>query len=258
MNLPRQKNQGELGEKDWHFPPRKLELLEHQVHVWRAALDAPPSQFEELRGFLSKDEQKRAQGYRFERDRRWFIIRRGMLRRLLERYLGIPAAQIEFDYNPYGKPELGQRSKSGSLHFTLSHSKGLVLFAFARQLNVGVDIERLRSDFEMQRLAERFFSPHENSELNSLSQEERPAAFFACWTRKEAFIKAHGEGLSLPLHQFDVSLKPGEEAQLLATREGLEPAENWVLRHLEPGWDAIAALAVSGHGWVLIRLQCEG
>jgi 4'-phosphopantetheinyl transferase len=106
------------------------------------------------------------------------------------------------------------------LNFNLSHSAGLALYAFARDQEVGVDVERVRFDIEHEQIAERFFSPYERSVLRSLPAEEKAETFFACWTRKEAFIKAHGEGLSLPLDQFDVSLASGEPARLLAGRGG--------------------------------------
>ena len=125
------------------------------------------------------------------------------------------------------------------------------MFAFARQVDIGVDLERERSDFDYLELAERFFSAAERAELIALPVESRTQAFFLCWTRKEAFIKAHGEGLSLPLDHFDVTLTPGEPARLVATRAGLEAPDQWSLFNLEPAPGYLAALAVRGRGYEL-------
>ena len=138
------------------------------------------------------------------------------------------------------------RRGRGSYDFNLSHSRGLALFAFARQVDIGVDLEHLRSDVNHLALAEHFFSAAERAELNALPLAIRHQAFFLCWTRKEAYIKAHGEGLSLPLDHFDVSLTPGEPARLVATRAGLEAPDQWSLFNLEPAPDYLAALAVRG------------
>jgi 4'-phosphopantetheinyl transferase len=235
---------------DWPQPPATLLLAEGQVHVWRFSLDLPPATIESLWLVLSADEQVRANRYRFTRDRSWFVARRGRLRLILARYLGLDPAGLQFSYNPYGKPAL-QPQASGSLCFNLSHSQGLALFAFARQVNIGVDLEHLRADFNYLELAERFFSSQEISELRALSPALRPQGFFLCWTRKEAFIKAHGEGLSLPLDHFDVSLAPGEPARLVATRAGLEAPDRWSLYNLEPAPDYSAALAAQVQGYEL-------
>jgi 4'-phosphopantetheinyl transferase len=235
------------GANAWRRPPENLLLPQGQVHVWRSSLDLPPATLESLWQTLSADEQARANRYRFARDRQWFIARRGRLRLILGRYLGLDPAGLQFSYNPYGKPAL-QPEARGQLCFNLSHSQGLALFAFARQVNIGVDLEHLRSDFNHLELAERFFSTRERAELSAIPPAMRPPAFFLCWTRKEAFIKAHGEGLSLLLDRFDVSLTPGEPARLVATRAGLEAPDQWSLFNLEPAPDYLAALAVQGQG----------
>jgi len=235
------------GANAWHQPPEILLLPEGLVHVWRLSLDVPPATLESLWQILSADEQARANRYRFARDRQWFIARRGRLRHLLARYLGLAPVGLQFSYSPYGKPAL-QLESAGQLCFNLSHSQGLALFAFARQVNIGVDLEHLRADFNHMELAEHFFSAKERAELSTVPLAMRSRAFFLCWTRKEAFIKAHGEGLSLPLDRFDVSLRPGEPARLVATRAGLEAPDQWSLFNLEPEPDYLAALAVQGQG----------
>jgi 4'-phosphopantetheinyl transferase len=242
----------EVGVSVWCQPPDALRLSDGQVHVWRISLDTPLAVLESLWQTLSADEQERANRYRFARDRQAFIARRGRLRDLLGRYLGHDPASLQFSYNPYGKPAL-QPEVAGQLYFNLSHSQGQALFAFARQVEIGVDLERLRSDFDYFELAERFFSSGERAELTALPLAIRPQAFFLCWTRKEAFIKAHGEGLSLALDNFDVSLTPGKPARLVATRAGLEAPDQWSLFNLEPAPDYLAALAVRAQG---CKLHC--
>jgi 4'-phosphopantetheinyl transferase len=241
---------GPVGAHAWHVPPETLRLLEGQVHVWRISLDQDPAALGSLYQMLSADEQERANHYRFDRDRQAFITRRGRLRILLACYLGLDPASLQFSHNPYGKPFL-QREAAGSLYFNLSHSQGLALFAFARQVDIGVDLERERRDFDCLELGDRFFSTSERAELSALPLESRFQAFFLCWTRKEAYIKAHGEGLSLPLENFDVSLTPGEPARLLATRAGLETPDQWSLFNLEPAPGYRAALAVRGRSYEL-------
>ena len=236
----------------WCESPATLRLSDGQVHVWRVSLDIPPAVLESMWLTLSSDEQERANRYRFARHRQAFIARRGRLRNLLGRYLGYDPTSLQFSYSQYGKPAL-QPEAAGQLCFNLSHSQGLALFAFARDVDIGVDIERLRTDFDHLELAERFFSPREREELNALPIAIHPQAFFLCWTRKEAFIKAHGEGLSLPLDHFDVNLTPGEPARLVTTRLGLEPPEQWSIFNLEPAPDYRAALAIRGQDY---ELQC--
>lgn len=244
------KQPDEIGSNTWRQPPENLLLSEGQVHVWRASLDLPPAALESLWKTLSVDEQERANRYRFARDRNWFISRRGRLRLILGRYLGLDPASLQFSYSPYGKPAL-HPEVIGQFSFNLSHSQGLALYAFAHHATIGVDLEHLRADFDYIALAKRFFSAWERAELSALPVAIHPQAFFLCWTRKEAFIKAHGEGLSLPLDQFDVTLAPGEPARLVATRAGLESPDQWSLFNLEPAPDYLAALVVRGRGYEL-------
>ena len=230
----------------WDLPPDRLILPNDEVHVWRVQLDLPSTDIQTLLQTLGKDESERVGRYHFERDRQRFIARRGWLRLLLGRYLDRDPVELRFVYNSYGKPALAPVPGASALNFNLSHSAGLALCAFVREREVGVDIEQVHADFEHEQIAERFFSPYERSVLHSLPPEEKAAAFFACWTRKEAFIKAHGEGLSLPLDQFDVSLAPGEPARLLAGRGGLVILP-WALQDLEIEPSFAAALAVKGY-----------
>ena len=241
----------------WPPGPVDLTLSVGEAHVWCAWLDLSSSWRNSLRQLLSRDELERAERFRFERDRGRFVVRRGLLRSLLGRYLGVEPTDIDFVYNNYGKPALGSSFERHALHFNISHSNELAMFAFTWGMDVGVDVEYEQRDIEYEQLAERYFSPYERTMIQSLPPESKREAFYLCWTRKEAYIKAHGEGLSLPLDQFDVSVTPGEPACLLATRGGLEEAGSWTLRHLAPAKDYLGALAVRGHGWRLQRWAAD-
>jgi 4'-phosphopantetheinyl transferase len=241
-----------MGRCVWPLGPEEVTLFPGEVHVWCASLDLPSAWRNSLRKLLSPDEIERAERFHFERDRGRFVARRGVLRDLLGRYLGVDAATIAFVYNDFGKPGLGSLFEDHGLRFNLSHSNGLALFAFTLGMDVGVDVEYEQPEIEHEQLAGRYFSSYERDAIHALSPESRRQAFYVCWTRKEAYIKAHGEGLSLPLDQFDVSVTPDEPARLLATRGGLEGAEAWTLQHLAPAPGYLGALAVGGQGW---RLQ---
>ena len=241
----------------WSTPPQTLGLGNDQVHVWRACLDVPESRVGALRRTLAFDELGREKRYRFERDRRRFIVGRGALRALLGRYMGIEPGQLRFRYGPRGKPRLVGEVGEGALCFNVAHARELALFALTRGRQVGVDLEFVREDLAGMEIAERFFSPREVAALQQLPAGARTEAFFNCWTRKEAYIKATGDGLSLPLDQFDVSLAPGEPPALLGTECDPAEASRWSLCELDPGPGYVAALAVEGHGWQLKCWQWE-
>jgi 4'-phosphopantetheinyl transferase len=185
-------------------------------------------------GTLSEDEKLRAGRFHFSRDRNRFIVARGILRDLLGFYLRTEAEQLCFAYSPFGKPALDMAKGGRDLRFNVSHSQGLALYAFAEGCDVGIDIEYVRADFATAEIAERFFSSREIKQLRSLDDESRAEAFFNCWTRKEAYIKARGEGLSHPLQQFTVSLIPGERAALLDAAGGSSEVSRWRLQELKP------------------------
>jgi 4'-phosphopantetheinyl transferase len=243
-------------DSSWETAPPRPEwpaLPCEEVHVWRALLDAPAERVRRLLEVLAPDERERAARFHFERDRRRFAVARGLLRTILGSYLNSGPAALRFEYGAQGKPALAPGHNSDSLRFNVSHSEGVALFALARAREVGVDVERVSGRVECEEIAGHFFSPGEVARLRALPAEMREAAFFDCWTRKEAYIKARGEGLSLPLDGFDVSLAPGEPAALLANR--LDPSEvaRWSLRALAPWPGFAAAVAAEGRGW---RLKC--
>jgi len=237
----------------WRSPPETLVLGCDEVHVWRATLDQTPSQIQSFLHNLAADEQARAERFYFEKDREHFIAARGVLRAILGGYLNRPPECLSFCYNSHGKPALAGESDGDAIRFSVSHSYGVALYAVTRGREVGIDIERIRFDLEVAEIAERFFSRREVAMLRTLPSEVQRQAFFRCWTRKEAYIKARGEGLSLPLDQFDVSLAPGEPAAVLGTQPDPSEASRWSLQELAAGPGYEAALAVEGQDW---RLSC--
>jgi 4'-phosphopantetheinyl transferase len=244
-----------LSDDIWTPPPADLVLSAGEVHAWRGPLNQPANQLEKLATMLSPDEHERAARFHFDHHRRHFIAGRGMLRVILGRYLNVWPKQLEFTYSPTGKPSLATSSQHDQpdLRFNLSHSHELALYAVTYGRDVGVDLEYLSRKIEAMEIADRFFSPGEVSVLRSLPDHLQRDAFFNCWTRKEAFIKARGDGLSLPLDQFDVSLRPGEAAVLLSTHFDPQEVDRWSLQTLSPGPGYVGALAVAGHGW---QLRC--
>jgi 4'-phosphopantetheinyl transferase len=237
----------------WSPPPAGLALSGDDVHVWRASLDLPAARVQCLQHTLTANELNRAERFYFQKDRERFIVARGLLRGILGRYLDMAPDQLRFCYSPHGKPALVGGSGGDVLRFNLSHSHGLALYAITCNRQVGVDLEYIRPIPEAERIAERFFSAQENAVFRALPQNKRLEAFLNCWTRKEAYIKARGEGLSLPLDQFYVSLASGEPTTLLNIIGDPQEATRWALRKLKPGPGYVAALAVEGHGW---RLAC--
>lgn len=237
------------------LPARGRPLSPVEVHVWRVVLDRPEGQVRELETLLCEDERRRADSFHFEKDRKHYVVSRGALRSILGGYLERPPARLRFSYNDFGKPFLAGEGGEAGLRFNLSHSRGLALCALTRGREVGVDVEYVRADVNVAEIAPSFFSPGEVAALDSLPAHARTRAFFACWTRKEAYIKARGRGLSLPLDGFTVSLKPGEPAALLDVAGDPPERARWRLHDLEAGAGYAAALAVEGHDWRLNTWQ---
>jgi 4'-phosphopantetheinyl transferase len=212
------------------------------VHLWKKAFDASPQEMERCSEVLSPEEQARAQRFLVEPPRRAFILTRGTLRLLLGKYLDRAPGDLSFRYTEFGKPLLNE---SNELRFNVSHTDGVALLAFVRGPELGVDVEKIRPVRDLKDLANRFFSVSERQQLNALgSEDELHTAFFRCWTRKEAYIKGKGEGLSIPLHQFDVSLEPDATQALTATRPEPSEAERWLVRDVSFDPSYVAALAI--------------
>jgi|SRR5580658_347089 4'-phosphopantetheinyl transferase len=225
----------------WLAKPHELTLKDGEVHVWRAPLRLDAGVLDRVRSSLSADEGARANRFVFAVDRDSFVAARGILRELLGSYAGMAPEELKFDYGPQGKPALGPAHPP--IRFNLSHSHGLAVYAFARERQVGIDLELMRPEFAGDEIAERYFSSAELAELRALPHEARAEGFFLCWTRKEAYVKARGEGLQIPLTSFDVSLTPGKEAKLRS-----EDALRWELHSFEPGERYVGALVAEGRG----------
>jgi 4'-phosphopantetheinyl transferase len=223
------------------------------IAVRRVSLDAPREERERLFELLSADERERAARFHFARDRDRFAVGRGALRALLAAELGTDPRELRFDYGPQGKPALA----GDELQFNVSHSGGIALVAIAHRGELGIDVELDSQDLANEQIPERFFSPAEVTALRSLPARLQPRAFLTCWTRKEAFIKAKGDGLSLPLDSFDVTLEPGVPAALLRTAWSEEEPSQWRLVDLS-GRGTVAALAVRGHHGAVVVSDWRG
>jgi 4'-phosphopantetheinyl transferase len=242
------------------FPPRApgdaLPLAGGELHLWAVPLDPPPERLAAYGETLAGDEWTRAWRFRFEVHRRRFIAGRGALRALLGAYLGLPPARLAFTYGERGKPDLAPGCGGGTLFFNLSHSHELGLLAVTRAREVGVDVEHAKPMPDLERIAERFFAAEENAALLALPPAEQERAFFRCWTRKEAYLKAVGVGLAAPLDSFVVTLTPGTPARMLALRGDPAAGARWRLWHLEPAPGYLGAVAIEGadpvlRGWTL-------
>ena len=224
-------------------------LSNNNVQVWQVTLEQDATTLAQLHDLLNPEERQRAARFYFPADQRRYTVGRGILRLLLGYYLQTAPTQIHFVYNPYGKPELALSNEAPPLHFNLSHSGEMALYAFALQRPLGIDIERAKPDLAWRDLARHVFSAYEQQVLETLPTAEQLPAFYRGWTRKEAYIKARGMGLSLALDQFDVTIQADQPARLLATRDEPQEATRWTLCDLPCPTGYAAALAVAGHGW---------
>ena len=239
----------ETSDSMWSSPPARLTLTRNEVHIWRATVEDPSLDFSRFRRLLSSDERAKGDRFFFARDRHRFVMARGFLRAILGLYLNCAPTDLRFEYNEQGKPSLAHSDLDVNLTFNLAHSGTLALYGFTIQRAIGVDIEQIRYDFDSEEIVRHFFSADEAGRLLSIPASDRPGWFFACWTRKEAFIKAKGFGLSLPLDQFDVSVSPEEPAPLLETRWDKDEGSRWSLKSIDVGPGYAATIAVEGHDW---------
>ncbi len=235
------------------FPPRSpgsgLELGPGEVHVWSIRLDPPPERVENLGRALSADEWERARRFRFDKHRRQYVVGRGALRTLLAAYLGTRPEAVRFTYGPRGKPFLAPDLDDSGLQFNLSNSDELALAGFVRGREIGVDVEFLRPMKDCEEIAERFFSESERQVLRTIPFPAKQEAFFNCWTRKEAYLKAVGEGLAAPLDSFDVTLAFGEPPRMLTLNGDAGRAATWFFHHLRPAEEYVGAVAIEGGTW---------
>lgn len=237
----------------WRVPSRHPLLAACEVHVWLASVAAHLPRERELLTLLAPEERARADRFHFEADRSRYIVAHGLLRTLLARYAASSPAALAFAGGSFGKPRLSEPVHGHALEFNLSHSSDLVLIGASWDRAVGVDVERWSEEIEIDQLAEHSFSSAERAELRALEPTQRLAGFFACWTRKEAYIKATGTGVAFGLDHFDVSLTPGAPARLIADR--LAPGEQqWTMRDLMPMPGYSGAVIAAGQDWRLERL----
>ena len=226
------------------------------VHIWQIALSGYQRSIHTLRSWLSPDEIQRAERFHFDRHRESFIVAHAAMRQILARYVNVAPLRLAFLFGEQGKPELVSECGGGHIRFNLSHSGNFALLAVAEGLTLGVDIERVNTEFAGQEIAQRFFSSHEVMTLGAVAADARADAFFSCWTRKEAFIKALGGGLSIPLDSFDVAFGPDVPPALLRVPATAE-ARPWRLYDIPapPGYKA--ALVIEGENHRLRQLQWE-
>ena len=235
------------------FPSRSaapgLALSPGEIHVWSIRLDPPADRVDRLWTLLAEDEQARANRFRFDRHRRQYAVGRGALRTLLAFYTSISPELIRFAYGPRGKPFLAEADgapAAGGLQFNLSNSDEMALVGFVQGVEIGVDIEFQKPMPDCEQIAERFFSLSEREVLRALPAEVKEEAFFNCWTRKEAYLKAVGEGLAAPLDSFDVTLAPGDPPRMLTLKGDAARAARWIFRHFVPAERYIGAFAIEG------------
>jgi 4'-phosphopantetheinyl transferase len=226
----------------------------NELHVWRASLDRSREVVAQLESVLAPDERARATRFYDSRLGARYVVGRGLLRVLAGRYLGVAAEEIEFVYGEHGKPRL---AGSGPW-FNLAHSGPEALYAFCSSAEVGVDVELANPDRANRRVAERFFAAGEVASLLRLPEALQPRAFLCCWTRKEAFIKARGDGLSLPLHSFEVTLDPSEPPAVVRTAWSAREPFEWTIVDLsDPDGRVIAAAAGRHRGWCVVRHDAD-
>jgi 4'-phosphopantetheinyl transferase len=242
---------------DWFSPRAVPNLPENAVHVWRASLDLDRETQAKCAGRLSDDERARAARFVLEHDRNSYVAAHGILRSLLAGYVECRPEEVQFSYGAYGKPSVSYPRLTDPLSFNLSHSHGLGAVAIVRGREIGVDVEKIRPDFASVEVAERYFSSAEVDELRQLPDDRRAEGFFLCWTRKEAYIKALGEGLRIPLNTFSVSLTPGEPAQLRALG-----GDRWSIRSFERPTSSevthVGAVVCEGNNWTAQYLDWDG
>lgn len=237
----------------WLDPPESLALHEDEVHVWRASLEMTPSCVETLKEILSAHELRRAGRFYFRKDQDHFSVAHGLLRAILSRYLKREPKELRFCHGPFGKPALAGVRGGNALRFNMARSHGLALYAVTNEREIGIDLEYIRSDLYVGDIAGEFLSQQETDALNALPEHLRRKALFSFWTRKEACLKATGEGLSVPLKQLEVSLAPEVTGNLLTPHGKYREDVHWSLRDLDAGPGYAASVSVEGFDW---RLKC--
>jgi 4'-phosphopantetheinyl transferase len=228
----------------WPSCAQPGELGNAEAHLWVVALDDVPEGLPDFRSILSPDERERAGRFLSDVDARRYMAARASLRSLLGAYVGIEPSELRFIYDRFGKPGLGGEAQAASVRFSVSHSADLGLFGFVRKHRMGVDVEHVRTDIDVEGLAKNHFSRNEFEKLRSQPSDRQLEAFFCCWTRKEAYLKARGEGMSHGLDRFEVSFTPGEPVAILCADDDPDVSRRWTLEHLSPEPGYLGAVAV--------------
>jgi 4'-phosphopantetheinyl transferase len=232
---------------NWRPQRQADQLHQSEVHLWSVSFDTPSEKLGYFRSTLSADEKERVDRFLKIEDHELYTITRGALRSLLGAYLAIEPSEVEFAYDALGKPSLVGMGAQAALNFSVSHSGAQALLGFTRGRRIGVDLERVSADADVLELAERYFSSNEFETLRSLTAEMQHEAFYCGWTRKEAYLKARGEGIFFGLERVEVSLVPGERAIIKKVSDDPNVSENWILEHLLPAPNYIGAVAAEGH-----------
>jgi 4'-phosphopantetheinyl transferase len=253
LSLNRQLLPGNQLRLNWPAPPQVHELGPTDIHVWATLLDLPSDALAQFASTLAPLEAERAENFRFPRHRNRFVAARGCLRAILASYLGCTPADLEFGFGPNGKPVLDGGFASKGVHFNQAHSEELLLVAVTRAGPVGIDVERIRELPDVEQLVARFFSRRESDAFQCLGPEQRTTCFFNLWTRKEAWLKATGQGIGQSLSLVEVAFLPGEPARLLSIDGKKKLAAHWQLHDLAPAPGFAAALATTAR---TARLSC--
>ncbi len=233
----------------WKNPPADLRLSTEHVDVWRISTSLRDDEVAKFVSVLSSDQRARAERMRVAEKRRQYIVAQGLTRMLLGTVLDADPEALEFDRGPKGKPYLGGAFASAGIQFNMTHTSHLALIAMTLNREVGVDIERIRENLQWEKLARRYFSPLEYRDFSTLPEGVRLRAFFTCWTRKEAVLKAIGTGLGGGLGSFDVSVDPNSPPALLDNRWNGRFHGDWTVSPLKPGEGYVATLVTERDGF---------
>jgi len=237
----------------WQQAPFDLKLSHDHIDVWRTRLNLPKNEIAKYHALLSTDEVKRANRYKVKHKRCEYIVTRGLLRTILGQTLGRDSKSFVFEYAKHDKPFLPIETSGTPVSFNVSHSHNQALIAVTLDRTIGIDIEYIRHDVEFKKLAKRFFSDQEYQQLDAYDETKLSAAFFACWTRKEAFVKALGDGIAFGLSEFSVSVDPEDDEIPLSTHLDQAQASKWILMNIKTDEDYIAALAVDKYN---LKIRC--
>jgi 4'-phosphopantetheinyl transferase len=241
---------------EWPSAPSTLSMQAGAVHVWAWNYHCSTESLKRYISLLSPEECLRMQRFHFERDRIQYAVCHAVLRIVLGQYIGLPPSSFCFDQNEFGRPHLAPPAAASGLTFNLSHTRHIALLAIATGITLGVDVEQIHPIESG--LVEQYFSSQEQTALKALEGEDRLKGFYNCWTRKEAILKAEGNGLKVRLDAFDVSLNPKEQATVLGVRAGAGLMSNWHLTELRPAPGFVGALATDAPPAKVIRYRFEG